>query len=126
MLANCQVIQTISAVLSQKFGDPGMCVTVIHMANGGGDIVGKIDGFNHATLYFPDGTSQELTDVKSISEIFRAAKRAIMLPIDSIHVELHLAGRVYSRFLPGPPTNPELLTTAYREIVKEILNAKPE
>jgi hypothetical protein len=116
------VIQTISATLARRFGDPGMCVTVMHLEDGT-KIIGKIDGHDHTTLYYSDGTTVELTNVKSIGEIFKAAKRTIQQPITSLDMELHLAEKVYRRHLPGPPTNPELLTMAYRDIVKEILSA---
>lgn len=121
MLSNCQMIQNYGAVLAQRFGETGTCITHIHLVEGG-TVVGTIDGFNHTTLEFPDGRVLELQDVKSISEIFKATKKHVLEPIASLDVEFKIAGKSFLRHIPGAPTNPELLATAYRDIVKELLS----
>lgn len=122
MLSKCAVIQNYGAILKEKFGDPGVCIAHIHMGDGS-EVLVVIDGFDHVTVKFPGGDLMPLEGVKNITEIFMAVKREIRLPIKSLDVEVKIAGKSYFRHLPGPPTNPEVLATAYKDIVKELLNA---
>lgn len=122
MLSKCAVIQNYGAILKEKFGDPGVCITHIHMDDGT-ELLGIIDGFDHTTVKFPDGTLKSFQGVKNITEIFSAVKRFLGRPIKSLDVEVRIAGKSYMRHLPGPPTNPEVLATAYKDIVRELLNA---
>ena len=125
MLSRCQMIQNYGAVLQSKFGEPGVCVTKLNLEDGT-TVVGIIDGFDHTTLTFPDGSTVVLEGVRNIQEIASATRTLIPIRVASVDVELRIKGTVYTRHLPGPPSNPERVASAYRDIVKELLSGNAD